>query len=67
MNKKLIQQPHLMKTAEFEFQTDRNFYVDLRQSFWALELKFVERRGYDTYESKEKRKEHKDESVALLK
>ena len=37
---------------EFEFQTDWNYYVDLRQSFLALKLKFVERRGYDTYESK---------------
>ena len=29
----------------------------------ALKLKFVKRRGYDTYESKEKVREHKDESV----
>ena len=50
---------------EFEFQTDRNCYVDLRQSFLALKLKFVKGRGYDTYESKEKKKEHKDESVAF--
>ena len=50
---------------EFEFQTDRNFYVDLRQSFLALKLKFVKRRGYDTYESKEKKKEYKDESVVF--
>ena len=50
---------------EFEFQTDRNFYVDLRQSFLALKLKFVKRRGYDTYESKEKKKKHKDESVVF--
>ena len=50
---------------EFEFQTDRNFYVDLRQSFLALKLKFVKGRGYDTYESKEKKKEHKDESVVF--
>ena len=48
---------------EFEFQTDRNYYVDLRQSFLALKLKFVKGRGYVTYESKEKEKEHKDESV----
>ena len=27
---------------EFEFQTDRNFYVDLRQSFLALKLKFFQ-------------------------
>ena len=45
---------------EFEFQTDRNSYVDLRQSFLALTLNSVKGRGYDRYESKEKRKEHKD-------
>ena len=41
---------------EFEFQTDRKNYVDLRQSFLALKLKFVKGRGYDTYESKKKEK-----------
>ena len=50
---------------EFDFQTDRNSYVDLRQSFLALKLKFVKGRGYDTYESKEKIKEHKDKSVVF--
>ena len=50
---------------EFDFQTDRNYYVDLRQSFLALKLKFVKVRGYDTYESKEKKKKHKDESVVF--
>ena len=30
-----------------------------------LKLKFVQRRGFDTYESKEKKKEHKDESVVF--
>ena len=50
---------------EFSFQTDRNYYVDLRQSLLALKLKFVKGRGYDTYESKEKKKEHKDESFVF--
>ena len=50
---------------EFEFQMDRNYYVELRQSFLALKLKFVKGRGYDTYESQEKKKEHKDESVVF--
>ena len=50
---------------EFEFQTDQNYYVDLRQSFLALKLKFVKARGYDTYESEEKTKKHKDESVVF--
>ena len=50
---------------KFEFQTDRNYYVDLRQSFLALRLKFVKGRGDDTNESKDKTKEHKDESVVF--
>ena len=41
---------------EFEFRTDRNYFVDLRQSFSALKLKFVKGRGYDTYEIKEEKK-----------
>ena len=49
---------------EFKFQTDRNYYVDLRQSFLALKLKFVKGRGYDKYEIK-KKKEHKEESVVF--
>ena len=49
---------------EFEFQTDRNCYVILIQSFLALNLKFVKRHGYDTNKSEEK-KEHKDESVVF--
>ena len=31
----------------------------------ALKLKFVKGRGYDTYESKDNKKEHKDESVVF--
>ena len=50
---------------EFEFQMDWNYYVGLRQSFLAVKLKLVKGRGYDTYESKEKKKEHKDESVVF--
>ena len=37
----------------------------MRESFLALKLIFVKARGYDTYESKEKKKEHKDESVVF--
>ena len=51
--------------VHFEFQTDRNYCVDLRQSFLAFKLKFVKGRGYDTYESKETKKEHKDESAVF--
>ena len=50
---------------EFEVQAGRNYQVDLSQSFLALKLKFVKGRGCDTYESKEKKKEHKDESVVF--
>ena len=45
---------------EFEFQTDRNYYVDLRQTYLALKLKLVRGRGYETYNSKEVKKEHKE-------
>ena len=43
----------------FDFQTDRNYYVDLRQSFLALKLKFVKGRGYDTYESRKRKRNTK--------
>ena len=38
---------------EFEFQTDRNYYVDLRQTYLALKPKLVKCRGYETYNTKE--------------
>ena len=41
---------------EFEFQTDQSYYVDLRQSFLALKLKFVKGRGYDTYIVRKRKK-----------
>ena len=47
---------------EFEFQTDRNCYVDLRQTYLALKLKLVRGRGYETYNTKEVKKEHKEEA-----
>ena len=34
-------------SIEFEFQTDRNFYVDLRQTNVALKIKLVKGRGFD--------------------
>ena len=33
---------------DFEFQTDRIYYLDLRELYLALKLKLVRRRGYDT-------------------
>ena len=49
---------------EFEFQTDRNYYVDLRQTHLALKLKHVRGCGYETYNTKEIKKEHKGEAKA---
>ena len=49
---------------EFEFQTDRIFYVDLGQTYLALKLKLVRGRCYETYNSKEVKKEHKEEAKA---
>ena len=40
----------------FEFQTDRNHYVDLRQTYMALKVKFVKGRGYKTYNGEEVKK-----------
>ena len=47
---------------EFEPQTDRNYYVDLRQTFLALKVKFGNCRGCETYNTKEVEKEHKEEA-----
>ena len=49
---------------EFEFQTDQNHYVDLRQTYLALKLKLVRGRGYETCNTKEVKKEHKEEAKA---
>ena len=50
-------------SIEFEFQTDRNVYVDLRQTYLALKIKLVKGRGFDTYKTTEKKKEHKHDAV----
>ena len=47
---------------EFEFQTDGNYYIDLRQTYLALKLKLVKSRGYETYNTKEVKKELKEEA-----
>ena len=49
---------------EFEFQTDRNYYVDLRPTYLALKMKLVRGRGYETYNTKEVKKEQKEEAKA---
>ena len=42
-------------SIEFEFQTDRNVYVDLQQTYLALKIKLVKGRGFDTYKTTEKK------------
>ena len=49
---------------EFDFQTDRNYYADLRQTYLALKLKLVRGRGYGTYNTKAVKNEHKEEEKA---
>ena len=49
---------------EFEIQTDRNYYVGLRQTYLVLKLKLVRDRGYETYNTKEVKKEHKEQEKA---
>ena len=49
---------------EFEFQTDRKYYVDLRQTYLAWKLELIRGRGYETYKIKEVKEEHKEEAKA---
>ena len=50
-------------SIEFEFQTDRNVYVDLRQTYLALKIKLVKGRGFDSYKTTEKKKDQKEDAV----
>ena len=50
-------------SIEFEFQTDRNAYVDLRQTYLALRIKLVKGRAFDTYKTTEKKKERKEDAL----
>ena len=47
---------------EVKLKTDRNYYVDLRQTFLALKFKLIKDHGYDFYNAKESIKNHKTES-----
>ena len=49
---------------EFEFQTDPNYYVDLRQTYLPLKLKFVKGRCYENYNNSNNNREHKKEAKA---
>ena len=44
-------------SIEFEFQTERNVYVVLRQRYLALTFQLVKGRGFDTYKTTKKEKE----------
>ena len=48
----------------FDFRLDWKYYIDLRQTYLALELNFVKGRGYETCNTKEIKKEHKGEAAA---
>ena len=52
-------------SIEFEFQTDRNIYVDLRQTHLAPKTILFEGRAFDTCETAEKKKEHKEDKVFI--
>ncbi len=65
MNKKSVLLPHFDENCiEFEFQTNRHYYVDLRQTYLALKLKLVRGRGYETYNTKEVKKELNEDAKA---
>ena len=51
---------------EFEFQTDRNYYVDLGQSFWHWSSN-LSKDVVTLHTRVRKKKEHKDESVVFTK
>ena len=50
------------KCIGFEFQTYRNYFVDLRQTHMALNLNCFKGRGYETYNTKEVENEYKEEA-----
>ena len=41
-------------SIEFQFQTDRNVYVDLRQTYFAVKYKLLKRRGFDFLQNNRK-------------
>ena len=46
--------PHAMETPwSLNLQTDRKYYVDLRQTYLALKMNLVKGLAYETYNTKE--------------
>ena len=50
-------------SIEFEFHTGSNVYVDLRQTYLAPKIKLVKGRGFDSYKTTKKEKEHKEDTA----
>ena len=50
-------------SIQFDFQIDRNVYVDLRQTYFAPKIKLVKGRRFDTYKTTKMKKEHKEDTV----
>ena len=48
--------------VKFYFQTNRNYYVDLRWTYLVLKLKFVVGRVYEIYNTTEDNTNHKKEA-----
>ena len=52
---------------DFEFQLNRNYYVDLRPLYLAFKLNFVQGRYYEVYKTKEIKKEQKEKQKQMRK
>ena len=50
-------------SIEFEFQPDRNVYMDLQQTYLPLKIKLDKGRCFDSYKTTQKKKEHKEDAV----
>ena len=50
-------------SIEFKFQTGRNVYVDLQQTYLELKIKLHKGRCFDTYKTREKKEEHTEANV----
>ena len=47
-----------------EFQSNRSYYIDLRQTYLASKLKFVRSCGHEAYNIEKVTEEHKEEAKA---
>ena len=47
---------------QFQFQTDKNYYVDLRQTYLALKLKLVKGWSFEAYNTREGNKLHEGDA-----